>query len=161
MKEALGIIETRGKVALVTAVDTALKAANVSLLATKLVGGGLVNATVTGDVGSVRAATLAAEAAIRALAASGQTWVIARPAPDVWGMLEEKGKRPVVVRQTPQAPAIRREADAPALRPEAAPPALRPEAGLPATVVTPPPPDTPQKEPKARGKKPRKSGGKK
>ncbi len=55
--EALGMIETRGFIALVEATDAMLKAANVEFLGWDKVGSGLVSAFVTGDVAAVKAAT--------------------------------------------------------------------------------------------------------
>ena len=54
--QALGMIETRGSVAAIEAVDAMLKAADVTLVEKTLIGGGLVTVTVTGDVAAVRAA---------------------------------------------------------------------------------------------------------
>lgn len=66
MRQALGMVETRGLVALFEAVDAMLKAANVSFLRWEPVGSGLVTAFVEGDVAAVKAATDAgAEAAGR------------------------------------------------------------------------------------------------
>ena len=53
---ALGFIETKGFVAAVEAADSALKAANVSLLTQMRAGSGLVMVIVTGDVAAVKAA---------------------------------------------------------------------------------------------------------
>ncbi len=49
--EALGMIETKGLVALVEASDAMIKAANVTLLGWQKIGSGLVTALVVGDVG--------------------------------------------------------------------------------------------------------------
>ncbi len=66
MKRALGMIETRGFVALVEATDAMLKSANVSFASWEKAGSGLVTAFVEGDVAAVKAATDAgAEAAAR------------------------------------------------------------------------------------------------
>ena len=65
--EALGMIETKGNVAAVEALDAALKAANVTFVDKHKVGSGLVAITLRGDVAAVRAAVDAgAEAAGRA-----------------------------------------------------------------------------------------------
>ena len=53
--EALGMIETKGFVALVEASDAMMKAANVQFLGWDKVGSGLVTAFVTGDVAAVKA----------------------------------------------------------------------------------------------------------
>ena len=55
--EALGMIETKGFVALLEASDAMMKAANVDFLGWDKVGSGLVTAFVTGDVAAVKAAT--------------------------------------------------------------------------------------------------------
>ena len=54
--EAIGLIETKGIVAAVEALDAALKAANVQFVEQHKVGSGLVAITVRGDVAAVRAA---------------------------------------------------------------------------------------------------------
>jgi ethanolamine utilization protein EutM len=66
MKQALGMIETRGLVALFEAVDAMLKAASVTFSGWEPVGSGLVTAFVEGDVAACKAATDAgAESAAR------------------------------------------------------------------------------------------------
>ncbi|MGF1450881.1 MAG: BMC domain-containing protein [Opitutales bacterium] len=56
-KQAIGILETKGLVALVQGTDAMLKAANVELAGPmKGVGSGLVSSVVTGDVAAVKAA---------------------------------------------------------------------------------------------------------
>src|SRR5258708_10782095 len=54
--EALGMIETKGLIALIEASDAMLKAANVTLLGWQKIGSGLVTAMVVGDVAAVKAA---------------------------------------------------------------------------------------------------------
>ena len=66
MKQALGMIETKGLVALFEATDAMLKSANVDFVGWQTVGAGLVTSFVEGDVAAVKAATDAgAEAAAR------------------------------------------------------------------------------------------------
>lgn len=55
MKEALGLVETKGLVACIEAADAMCKAANVELIGYENVGSGLVTAMVKGDVGAVNA----------------------------------------------------------------------------------------------------------
>ena len=55
-QEAIGMIETRGYVGSVEASDAMVKAANVTLIKTISIGGGLITVLATGDVGSVKAA---------------------------------------------------------------------------------------------------------
>jgi len=54
--QALGMIETRGLVAITEAADAMLKAANVELVGSEKIGSGLVTVMVRGDVGAVKAA---------------------------------------------------------------------------------------------------------
>ena len=53
--EALGMIETRGLVALIEASDAMVKAARVKLVGVKQIGGGLCTAMVRGDVAACKA----------------------------------------------------------------------------------------------------------
>ena len=57
MGEALGMIETRGLVAMIEATDAMVKAANVKLVNWEKIGAGYVTAVVRGDVAAVKAAT--------------------------------------------------------------------------------------------------------
>ena len=63
MQDAIGLLETKGLVALVEATDAMAKAANVTIIKRVQIGGGLVTTVVRGDVGSVRAAVEAGAAA--------------------------------------------------------------------------------------------------
>ncbi|MDE2743419.1 MAG: BMC domain-containing protein [Gemmatimonadota bacterium] len=69
MGRALGMIETRGWVAMVEAADAMVKAAEVEVVGWQQVGGGLVSVIVRGDVAAVRAAT---EAGAVAAASAGE-----------------------------------------------------------------------------------------
>ena len=66
-QQAIGMIETRGLVALVEATDAACKAANVEYKGWRKVGSGLVTLFVSGDVAACRAAVDAGTAAARAV----------------------------------------------------------------------------------------------
>jgi len=57
MADALGMIETKGFVAMVEAADAMVKAAKVELIGFEKIGGGFVTAIVRGDVAAVKAAT--------------------------------------------------------------------------------------------------------
>ena len=57
MGRALGMIETRGWVAVIEAADAMVKAAEVEVVGWQEVGCGLVSVIVRGDVAAVRAAT--------------------------------------------------------------------------------------------------------
>ncbi|ODS50074.1 MAG: microcompartments protein [Halanaerobium sp. 4-GBenrich] len=84
---ALGLIETYGYTASVEAADVCLKAANVSLSACKKVRGGLVTIEIIGDVGAVKAAIDAAEAAVPRVGKLISTHVIPRPAAELDSIL--------------------------------------------------------------------------
>ena len=71
MGESLGMIETRGLVAMIEASDAMVKAANVTIVGWEKIGSGYVTAMVRGDVAAVRAATDAGAAAARILRTSG------------------------------------------------------------------------------------------
>ena len=81
--DALGMIETRGFVGMVEAVDAMVKTANVVFVGWQKVDAGLVTAIVRGDVGSVLAATDAGAAAARRVGELVGVHVIPRPADDV------------------------------------------------------------------------------
>jgi len=85
--QALGLIETRGLVAAIEAADAMLKAANVNLVGTEKIGSGLVSVMVRGDVGAVKAAVEAGEAAAARLGEIVAVHVIPRPHGDVEGIL--------------------------------------------------------------------------
>ena len=81
--QAIGMIETKGSVAGITAADAMVKAANVSIVAREQVGDGLVAIVVRGDVGAVKAATEAGAAAASQIGELVSVHVIPRPHPDL------------------------------------------------------------------------------
>ncbi|HWE01315.1 MAG TPA: BMC domain-containing protein [Tepidisphaeraceae bacterium] len=81
--EAIGLIETKGIVAAVEALDAALKAANVQFVEKHMVGSGLVAITLRGDVAAVRAAVDAGAEAGGRVGEIVSVHVIPRPNPDV------------------------------------------------------------------------------
>ena len=67
-QQAIGLLETRGLVALVEGTDAMLKAANVTLAGPmKQVGSALVTSIVTGDVAAVKAAAEAGAQAVKSI----------------------------------------------------------------------------------------------
>jgi microcompartment protein CcmL/EutN len=78
-EDALGMIETRGFVAMVEASDAMVKAARVKLVGYEKIGGGYVTAMVRGDVAAVRAATEAGGAAAAKVGELVSVHVIPRP----------------------------------------------------------------------------------
>ena len=85
--EALGLIETRGLVPAIEAADAMVKAANVTLIGSEKVGGGLVTIMVRGDVGAVKAATDAGAVAAEKVGELLSVHVIPRPHEDVEQLL--------------------------------------------------------------------------
>ena len=79
MGQALGMIETRGWVAMVAAGDAMVKAASVEVVGWQQVGGGLVTIIVRGDVAAVQAAIDAGEIAASKIGEIVASSVIARP----------------------------------------------------------------------------------
>src|SRR5512143_2418519 len=79
MADALGMIETKGFVAMVEASDAMLKAARVTLVGYEKIGGGYVTAIVRGDVAAVRAATEAGSVAASKVGEVVSVHVIPRP----------------------------------------------------------------------------------
>src|SRR3954449_13106274 len=95
--EALGMIETKGLVALVEASDAMLKAANVTLIGWQKIGSGLVTALVVGDVAAVKAAIDAGSAAAGRVGEVMGTQVIPRPHEDLGAVLPLAGKKQAAV----------------------------------------------------------------
>ena len=80
MQNAIGLVETKGLIGLVEATDAMAKAANVKIEKRINLGGGLVTAVVSGDVGSVRAAVEAGAQAASQVGELTSSHVIPRPA---------------------------------------------------------------------------------
>ena len=78
-QKAIGIIETKGLIGAVEALDTSLKAADVKFLRQDKVGSGFVSITVSGDVAAVKAAVDAGAEAARRVGEVVSVHVIARP----------------------------------------------------------------------------------
>ena len=77
--EAVGMIETKGFICMLEAVDSMLKAANVQMIGWDKVGSGLVTAFVSGDVAAVKAAVDAGASAASKLGEVVSVEVIPRP----------------------------------------------------------------------------------
>jgi ethanolamine utilization protein EutM len=77
--EALGMIETKGLVALIEAADAMVKAAKVVLVGYEKIGGGFVTVIVRGDVAACKAATDAGAAAAQKVGELVTVHVIPRP----------------------------------------------------------------------------------
>ncbi|HTD88923.1 MAG TPA: BMC domain-containing protein [Candidatus Binatia bacterium] len=86
MSEAIGMIETRGYVGSVEASDAMVKAANVGLVKTIPIGGGLITVLAKGDVGSVKAAVDAGSKAAAKVGELISSHIIPRPHEDLLKM---------------------------------------------------------------------------
>ncbi|MBS4537854.1 ethanolamine utilization microcompartment protein EutM [Clostridium sp. D2Q-11] len=83
IKNALGMVETKGLVGSIEAADAMIKAANVTLVGKEHIGGGFVTVMVRGDVGAVKAATDAGAAAAERIGELVSVHVIPRPHDEV------------------------------------------------------------------------------
>ena len=92
MKQALGMIETKGVVAMIEACDAMLKTASVEMLGWDKAGAGLVTAFIGGDVAAVKAAIDAGADAGGRIGEVVSVQVIPRPHDDVAGMLPKPKK---------------------------------------------------------------------
>ena len=88
--EALGMIETRGLVALIEAADTALKTARVKLVNYEKSGNGIVTILVRGSVADCKYAVDAASAAAHRIGELIQGHVIPYPYKELEGKLPIK-----------------------------------------------------------------------
>lgn len=90
-QEAIGLLETKGVVALVSGVDAMLKSANVQLTGPlKNAGSAMVSATVSGNVAAVKAAIDAGAEAASKIGQVISAHVIARPDSQVASILPAK-----------------------------------------------------------------------
>ena len=106
MKQALGMIETKGFVALAEATDAMLKAANVVLTGWEKVGSGLVTAFVEGDVAAVRASIDAGAAAAKRIGDVSVIQVIPLPHEDLTAFAPPLKKDPSPAGENDKAGAV-------------------------------------------------------
>jgi ethanolamine utilization protein EutM len=91
--QALGMVETRGLVALIEASDAMCKAASVELIGWDKVGAGLVTTFVRGDVAAVKASTDAGAAAAGKVGEVVSVHVIPRPHDELGAALPKPPKK--------------------------------------------------------------------
>jgi ethanolamine utilization protein EutM len=84
---ALGMIETKGLVAAIEAADAMVKAAGVTLLERRAIGGGYMTVMVRGDVGAVRTALEAGSKAARRIGEVVSTRILPGPHLDLEDIL--------------------------------------------------------------------------
>lgn len=82
-KQAIGIIETKGFIALIEGADAALKAADITMTGWDKIGSGLVTGFFSGNVAAVKAGLDAAAAAASNVGTVTSVQVIARPHDDL------------------------------------------------------------------------------
>jgi microcompartment protein CcmL/EutN len=99
MGDALGMIETRGLVAMIEAADAMVKAAKVTLVGWEKIGSGYVTILCRGDVAAVKSATDAGAAAARRVGELISVHVIPRPHSSLEDVLPI-GKAPVAAATT-------------------------------------------------------------
>jgi microcompartment protein CcmL/EutN len=146
---ALGFIETIGLTAAIEAADSAVKSANVRLLGYELAGGdGMAAVKIEGDVGAVKAAVKAAEAAAAKIGRVVSTHVIPRPA--------EGTERITRSRETIGLGKAEKAAAHNAPRPAKNPPEPAPE--IPLESAQPPAEPKDVKKPRGQSKKARADG---
>ena len=90
--QALGMVETKGLVALLEASDAMLKAANVEMIGWDRVGGGMVTGFVVGDVAAVKAAVDAGADAAGRVGEVVSVHVIPRPHDELPNLLPKPKK---------------------------------------------------------------------
>jgi ethanolamine utilization protein EutM len=94
--EALGLLETKGLVALIEGSDAMLKAANVEMIGWDKCGSGMVTSFVKGDVAAVKAAVDAGAEAAGRVGQVISVHVIPRPHDDLGGMMPKAKKTATV-----------------------------------------------------------------
>lgn len=92
---ALGMIETRGLVAAIEAVDAMAKSANVALMGMEKIGGGYVSVFVRGEVGAVKAAIDAGTAAAKKVGEVVSVHIIPRPHADTETLVPQTREKKV------------------------------------------------------------------
>lgn len=84
---AIGMIETQGYTAVIEAIDTACKAADVQVVGREKLGGGYITVVIRGDVAAVRAAIDAGKAKVEGLGKLIAAHIIPRPSGAVLALM--------------------------------------------------------------------------
>ncbi len=92
--QALGMVETKGLVALIEASDAMLKSANVEMMGWDKVGSGMVTSFVSGDVAAVKAAVDAGAAAAGKIGDVVGVHIIPRPHDELTDVLPKPKSTP-------------------------------------------------------------------
>ncbi len=99
--EAIGFMETRGRIGAIVATDTALKASNVNLISLKRVSGGLVIVIIEGEVAAVHEAIEAVKKELRRISCVLLTNIIPRPDEATVELIEKVRMRTPSVQEDP------------------------------------------------------------
>ena len=91
--QAIGMVETKGLVALIEASDAMMKAASVDMIGWDKVGAGMVTSYVTGDVAAVKAAIDAGATAAGKVGEVVGVHVIPRPHDELSDLLPKSRKK--------------------------------------------------------------------
>jgi microcompartment protein CcmL/EutN len=89
LNHAIGLIETQGFTAVIEAIDTACKAANVEVIGKEKLGGGYITVLIKGDVAAVGAAVEAGKTKVDGLGKLISAHVIARPSQGILKLLPQ------------------------------------------------------------------------
>ena len=84
---SIGIIETTGYVATISALDTLLNASNVEVIDKELIGAGIVVIIIAGSISNIKEAVKSAEISIKKLNSKCRHTIIAKPHDDVWKII--------------------------------------------------------------------------
>lgn len=84
---SIGIIETTGYVATISALDTLLNASNVEVIDKELIGAGIVVIIIAGSISNIKEAVKSAEISVKKLNSKCRHTIIAKPHDDVWKII--------------------------------------------------------------------------
>ena len=102
--KSLGVIETRGWVAAIQAVDAACKAAGVTCIGYRKVGSGLVSVCFEGEISAIHTAIERGAAVVKAINLPANSLVIARPERCIVEALSTLKGHPPRVKAEPATP---------------------------------------------------------
>jgi ethanolamine utilization protein EutM len=92
---AVGMIETKGLVGAIEAVDAMVKSANVKLTGIEKIGGGYVSVFVRGEVGAVKAAIDAGTSAAKKVGEVVSVHIIPRPHAETEALIPQEKKEKI------------------------------------------------------------------
>ncbi|OEJ13037.1 microcompartment protein [Brachyspira hampsonii] len=84
---SIGIIETTGYIATISALDTLLNASDVKVIDKELIGAGIVVIIIAGSISNIKEAVKSADMAVEKLNAKCRHAIIAKPHNDIWSII--------------------------------------------------------------------------